>query len=178
MVNDCIKTILISEEEIERIVLELADKLNEEYAGKEAILLLVLKGSVIFCADLMRKLNFPVTLEVMKVSSYGSGTVSGELRIDYDLKSDIKGKNVIIVEDIIDTGNTLSKLKNLLLGRNPKSVKICTFLDKPERRKADVCADYIGRVIPDEFVVGYGLDYSEKYRELPFVGVLDERVYE
>ena len=173
-----IKNILVSEAEIENIVCDLADKLNVRYGNEEVILILVLKGSVVFCADLMRKLKFPVIMETMKVSSYGSGTVStGELSVDLDIKTDISGKNVLIVEDIIDSGNTLYKLKKMLSARNPKSISLCTFLDKPERREADVVADYTGKVIPDEFVVGYGLDYNEKYRELPYVGVLGEWVY-
>ena len=176
--NDNIKKVLISEKEIEDIITELAQQLNCEYEGKEVVLILVLKGSIVFCADLMRKLRFPVSIETMKVSSYGSGTVStGELRVDLDIKADIKGKNVLIVEDIIDSGNTLYKLKKMLGEREPESVKICTFLDKPERREADIIADYTGRTIPDEFVVGYGLDYDEKFRELPYVGVLGEWVY-
>lgn len=178
-INDSVKKILVSEEEIETIVCSLADKLNFRYKDKEVVLILVLKGSVIFCADLMRKLTFPVILETMKVSSYGSGTVStGELSIDLDIKTDISGKHVLIIEDIIDSGNTLYKLKKMLGARNPESIAICTFLDKPERREADITADYTGTVIPDEFVVGYGLDYDEKFRELPYVGVLGEWVYE
>lgn len=172
MVEDKIEKVLISEEEIKDIVLKLADRLNVEYQEKEVILVLVLKGSIVFCADLMRNLKFPVILEVMKVSSYGSGTVSNGVKIDYDLKRDIKGKHVLIIEDIIDTGNTLLNLKNMLLKREPESLKICTFVDKPDRRKVDIEADFCGRVIPDEFVVGYGLDFDERYRELPYVGVL------
>ena len=165
--------VLIAEEEIAEIVESLSDKINSDFEGEEVLLVVVLKGSLVFAADLMRKLDVPVYIDFMRVSSYGMGTVSsGELNIKLDLSTDIENKNVIIVEDIIDTGNTLYSLKQLLLSRKPKQLKICTLLDKPERRTAEVEADYTGKTIPDEFVVGYGLDCAERYRELPFVGVL------
>ncbi len=175
--NKDLKSVLISEKEIEKIIEDMAASLNHDMCGKDVVIVLVLKGSVVFCADLMRKLTFPVTLDVMKVSSYRDTTVSGELSVELDLASDISGRDVLIVEDIIDSGNTLFALKNMLGSRGAKSVSICTFLDKPDRRMADVKADYIGKSIPDEFVVGYGLDYNERYRELPYVGVLGEWVY-
>ena len=173
-----IKKILITREELEETVKRLSEALNTDYKNKEVILVLILKGSFVFCADLIRMLSFPVLVEMMKVSSYGTGTVStGKLRIDLDIKTDIAGKDVLIVEDIIDSGNTLSKLKGLLESRDAASVRICTLLDKPERRETDVTVEYTGIQIPDEFVVGYGLDYNERYRELPYIGILDEKVY-
>lgn len=175
--NKDLKCVLITEDEIRKKVETLAETLNNDYDGKTVMLILVLKGSIVFCADLMRKLKFPVVLEIMKVSSYASGTTSGELRVDLDVLSDVKNKHIIIVEDIIDSGNTLYKLKSMLMQREPASVRICTLLDKPERRQADINADYTGITIPDEFVVGYGLDFNERYRELPYIGVLGEWMY-
>ena len=170
---DKISEILISEEEIIKAVDGLAQKLNEVYGDEQVVLVLILKGSVVFCADLMRRLSFPVMLDVMKVSSYGNGTVSGgKINIDLDLTQSIEGKNVLIVEDIIDSGNTLCKLKQHLLELNPKTLRICTLLDKPTRREAPIEADYIGIKIPDKFIVGYGLDYAENYRQLPYIAVL------
>lgn len=172
-----LKGILVNEEEIQKYVAKLAEDLNRDYKDKEVILILVLKGSVVFCADLMRKLDFPVILEIMKVSSYTSGTTSGNIRVEMDIHTEIKDKHVIIVEDIIDSGNTLFKLRKMLLERGPASLKICTLLDKPDRRQAEIEADYTGLKIPDEFVVGYGLDFNEQYRALPYIGILGEWVY-
>lgn len=169
-----IKEILISEKQIGEAVQRLADTLNKTYGNEEVLLVLVLKGSIIFCADLMRRLSFPVVLDVMKVSSYGNGCVSGgDIEISLDLSCDIAGKNVLIVEDIIDSGNTLYKLKSVLSERGPKTLRICTLLDKPARREADISAEYVGIEIPDEFIVGYGLDYAERFRQLPYIAVLD-----
>ena len=153
--------------------------LNEEYAGKNPVFVGVLKGVVMFFADMVREITVPCEIDFMAVSSYGAGTTSsGEVKMLKDLDKTINGKHVIIVEDIIDSGNTLSYLKRLLEQRNPNSVKICTLLDKPERRKVDLKADYVGFVIPDEFVVGYGLDYDEKYRTYDEVYILKREVYE
>ncbi len=174
-----IEKILVSKSELENAVETLAAKINSDYGSEPLTLVIILKGSMIFASDLMRHLTMPVTIDFMQVSSYGSGTVSkGFINIKKDLSSDIKGKNVLIIEDIIDSGNTLNKLKELLKERNPKSVKICTILDKPDRRVTSVEVEYSGIVIPDEFVVGYGLDYNEYFRNLPYVGVLKRCIYE
>ena len=178
MIHDDVKSVLISEEEISKIVDEIANKINADYAGKEVLLVVILKGSLVFAADLMRRLTMPVKLDFMQASSYGESTVSsGLINIKKDLDNDAGGKNIIIVEDIIDSGNTLAKLKKLLLDRNPASVSICTLLSKPSRREMDVEVEYIGRDIPDEFVVGYGLDFDERYRHLPYIGILKPKVY-
>ncbi len=173
-----LKGVLLSEEKISQIVLNIASKINDEFSGQEVMLIVVLKGSMPFAADLMKKLTIPVMVDFMQVSSYGNGSKSsGEINIKYDLSTDIKDKNIIVIEDIIDSGNTLFALKKYLLNKEPKTVKICTLLDKPSRRESDVVVDYVGEVIPDEFVVGYGLDYAEHYRELPYIGVLGEWIY-
>lgn len=178
MKND-ISEILISEEELKNIVARLGEEISKDYEGKNLVLISVLKGSVIFMADLMRAIKIPCKIDFMAVSSYGSGTkTSGVVKIIKDLTEPIEGADVVIVEDILDSGVTLSYLKKLLLARNPASIKICTLLDKPERRKADIAADYAGTSIPDAFAVGYGLDYDEKYRNLPFIGVLKPSVYQ
>lgn len=178
MIND-IEEILISEEELNSIVTRLGNEISNDYKGKNLMLVSVLKGSVIFMADLMRAIKIPCKIDFMAVSSYGSGTTtSGVVKIIKDLTESIEGLDVIIVEDILDSGVTLSYLKKILLARNPNSIKICTLLDKPERRKADIFADYVGTSIPDAFAVGYGLDYDEKYRNLPFIGSLKPSVYQ
>lgn len=172
-------SILLSEQEISDIVKRIAKEIDEDFRGEEVEFVVVLKGSMPFATDLMRKVNVPLTIDFIQASSYGKGSKStGEIIIKHELGEDIKGKNVIIIEDIIDSGNTLSKLKELLLKREPKSLKICSMLNKQERREVELAADYIGAEIPDEFVVGYGLDYAEKYRELPYIGVLSRKVYE
>ena len=177
--NSSIEKVLVPEEELAAAVKKLADKINEDYKNEEVVLAIILKGSLVFATDLMRKLTMPVTIDFMQVSSYGSGTESkGFINIKKDLTTDIEGKNVLIIEDIIDSGNTLHKLKELLRGRNPKSVRICTILDKPDRRVTDITVEYSGIAIPDEFVVGYGLDYDERFRNLPYVGVLKRSIYE
>ena len=180
-----IAEILISEEQIDEIVNKIGAQISEDYSESEHLVMLcVLKGSAPFFGDLVRKLSVPCEFEFMRVSSYGKGTVSsGELKIILDMnRDDISECDVVIVEDIIDSGNTLYKLKNYILEKGAKSVKICTLLDKPDRRaehiKGVLKTDYSGAVIPDEFVVGYGLDYNEKYRNLPYVGILKREVYE
>lgn len=174
-----IEKILISEEELKNAVKKLAAQINNDYKNEPLTLVVILKGSMVFASDLMRHLTMPVTIDFMQASSYGSGTVSkGFIKIKQDLSSDIEGKNVLIIEDIIDSGNTLHKLKELLKERNPKSVRICTVLDKPDRRVTPVEVEYSGIVIPDEFVVGYGLDYDEYLRNLPYVGILKKEIYE
>lgn len=178
-INSAIERVLISEDELKSAVQTIAEKINADYKDEEIIFVVILKGSVVFATDLMKHLKMPVFLDFMQVSSYGSGTVSkGFINIKKDMTVDIKDKNVLIVEDIIDSGNTLHKLKELLRSRGPKSIKICTILDKPERRVTDVEVEYSGISIPDEFVVGYGLDYNEHFRNLPYVGVLKRSIYE
>ncbi len=173
-----IKKVLLSEEALNKIVTEMGEKISEEYKDKDLLLVSVLKGSVIFMADLMRAITIPCNIDFMAVSSYGSGTKSsGVVKIIKDLDKSIEGKDLLIVEDILDSGNTLFYLKEILSARKPKSIKICTLVDKPERREADIKADYVGCSVPNEFIVGYGLDYNEYYRNLPFIGVLKESVY-
>lgn len=166
--------VLISESAIKKRIQELADDISKDYAGKEVVLICVLKGAVMFMVDLSKELKIPVAFDFMDVSSYNGGTKSsGIVKIVKDLNESIEGKNVLLVEDIIDSGRTLSYLVKVLKERKPASLKICTLLDKPERRIADVEVSYIGFNIPDEFAVGYGLDYDEKYRNLPYIGKLD-----
>ena len=177
MVND-IREVLLTKEEIEEVVKELGKKITEDYKDKNLFLITVLKGAVVFLGDLMRAIEIPCEIEFMVLSSYGAGTTStGSVKIVKDIDLPLEGKDVLIVEDILDTGYTLSFLLDLLKGRNPNSIEICTLLDKPDRRKVEISAKYTGRKIPDEFVVGYGLDYDEKYRNLPFIGVLKPEVY-
>ncbi|MBQ8636477.1 MAG: hypoxanthine phosphoribosyltransferase [Clostridia bacterium] len=172
------KYVLMSEEEIKATVSRLAEKINNDFAGEPVLALIILKGSMFFASDLMRELSMPLTIDFMKVSSYGQDSISsGNINILLDTSLDLAGLNVLIIEDIIDSGNTLSKLKSLLAERNPKSLKICTLLDKPERRESNIDADYTGKLIPNEFVVGYGLDFAERYRNLSYIGVLDEKIY-
>ncbi len=178
MKNDVSK-ILFTREEIAEKVKMLAAEIKNAYADKNPLILCILKGSLVFTADLIRELDFPCTIDFMQVSSYGSGaTTTGELVFKKDIDSDLSGRHVIVVEDILDTGVTLSKVMKVLKERNPASLALCVFLDKPERRKIEVPADYIGYQIEDEFVVGYGLDYNEKYRNLPYVGILKREIYE
>ena len=179
--ND-IEKILISEEEIDRITTEIAARIDEDYKNTDGklVLLCILKGSVVFMGDLMKKISLPVEIDFMKVSSYGKDTQSsGRIKIHLDLnRSDISDCHILVVEDIIDSGKTLSYLTDYLKLGGAKSVRTCTLLDKPERREVDFQADYVGRQIPDEFVVGYGLDYAEKYRALPYVSILKRCIYE
>jgi len=167
--------VLISEKEIDNRILEIADRINKDYEGEELTLICVLKGGVMFMCDLAKRLNLNVRLDFMSVSSYGSETKSsGVVKIIKDLDNSIDGKNVLVVEDIIDSGNTLSYLMDILKKRGPKSIKLCTLLDKPSRReKKDVFVDYVCFEIEDKFVVGYGLDYDQRYRNLPYIGVME-----
>lgn len=177
--NEDIKKILISEDELKIIVERLGKQITEDYKDKNILLIGILKGSVIFMADLMRTIDLPCNIDFMAVSSYGNGTESsGRVKINKDLDNDIQGKDIIIIEDILDSGKTLYYIRDILSARKPASIKICTLFDKPERREADIKADYIGSLVPNEFIVGYGLDYAEYYRNLPFIGVLKESVYE
>ncbi len=170
--------VLLSEDELAAKVAEIGAQISRDYMGKRLVMVSVLKGSVVFMADLMRAVTVPAEIDFMCVSSYGSGVkTSGVVKIIKDLDNDLAGMDLLLVEDILDSGMTLEYIKKLLLGRNPNSVKICTLLDKPERRKADIVPDYKGFEVPDEFVVGYGLDYAEKYRNLPYIGVLKPSVY-
>lgn len=166
---------MISEEEIDKRVREIAAQISEEYAGKEIRLICILKGSIFYTCELAKRITVPVTLDFMSVSSYGSGTVSsGNINIKKDLDESIEGLDVIVVEDIIDSGNTLSRLIPILKERKPASLKITTLLDKPDRREVDdVTVDYVGFEIEDKFVVGYGLDYDQSYRDLPYIGVVE-----
>ena len=178
MVND-VQEILLSEEKIDLKIRELGKLISEEYAGKDLLVIGVLKGSVIFVSDLVRNISIPCEIDFMSVSSYGaSSESSGVVRILKDLDQDIEGKNVIIAEDIIDSGLTLKYLTEMLETRKPASIKLCTLLDKPARRKENVDVDYVGFEMPDEFLVGYGIDYAEYYRNLPYIGVLKPEVYE
>lgn len=167
--------VLISEKEIDNRISEIADRINKDYEGEELTLICVLKGGVMFMCDLAKRLNLNVRLDFMSVSSYGSQTKSsGVVKIIKDLDDSIDGKNVLVVEDIIDSGNTLSYLMDILKKRGPKSIKLCTLLDKPSRReKKDVFVDYVCFEIEDKFVVGYGLDYDQRYRNLPYIGVME-----
>mgnify|MGYP004459912013 CR=1 FL=1 len=166
--------VMLPEEKVNQRIAELGEEISREFEGEPVHLICILKGSVFFTCELAKRITVPVTMDFMTVSSYGSGTTSsGNVKIKKDLDEDIAGKNVVVIEDIIDTGRTLACLLGILKERNPKKLKLCTLLDKPDRRIADVSVDYTGFVIPDEFVVGYGLDYDQRYRNLPYVGVLD-----
>lgn len=173
-----IERILFSAQELAERTRVMAEEISRDYAGKEPLLISVLRGSFIFMADLVRQITLPCTVDFMAVSSYGKSTVSsGAVQITKDLSEDIVGKDLIIVEDILDSGNTLHYLMKTLTARNPASIRLCTLLDKPDRRKVPVHVDYRGFEIPDEFVVGYGLDYAERYRNLPYIGILKPSVY-
>lgn len=163
----------LSEEKVDARIREIGEQISKDYAGKEVCLICILKGSIFYTCELAKRITVPVTLDFMQVSSYGGGTESsGTIKILKDLDESVEGKNVIVVEDIIDSGRTLSHLLTLLGSRNPASVKLCTLLDKPDRRVVEVPVDYVGFQIPDEFVVGYGLDYDQKHRELPYIGIV------
>ena len=166
--------VLLTEKEVDERINEVAELINRDYEGKHVHLICILKGASFFTCELAKRITVPVEVEFMSVSSYGSGTESsGIVKIVQDLSTSIEGKNVIVVEDIIDTGRTLSYLLENLKTRSPKSVRLCTLLDKPERRVVDVKVDYVGFEIPDEFVVGYGLDYDQQYRNLPYIGFVE-----
>lgn len=166
--------VLLAEEEVDRRIQEIGDQISKDYEGKEVHLICVLKGGAFFMCELAKRITVPVSLDFMSVSSYGSSTKSsGVVKIVKDLDEPLKDKDVLVVEDIVDSGRTLSYLLDMLKDRGPKSVKLCTLLDKPERRVVDVNVDYTCFQIPDEFVVGYGLDYDQKYRNLPYIGVVE-----
>lgn len=178
MMKNDLERILIEEDKIKTRVKEIAAEIRRDFGDEDLIMVCILRGSCYFFADLTRELDNFVRLEFMSVSSYGSGTTtSGEVRILKDINAPIDGKNVIVVEDIIDTGSTLAYLKRILAARNPKSLKICALLDKPSRRVTEIEGDYIGFTVPNVFVVGYGLDYDQKYRNYPEIGVLKEEIY-
>lgn len=177
MIED-IKDVLIDEMTLKARVKDIGKELSEEYKDKNPLVICVLKGAVLFMADLIQNMDIPLEIDFMAVSSYGSSTrTTGEVRIIKDLDKSVEGRHLIIVEDIVDSGLTLSYLVKMFKERNTKSVKVCSLLDKPERRTSGVTIHYVGFVVPDEFVVGYGLDYAEKYRNLPYIGVLKEEVY-
>lgn len=178
MENDIAK-VLLSEEQLQTRVRELGAQISADYAGKVPLLVSVLRGSFVFMADLARQVQPFCQVDFMAVSSYGGGTVSsGQVNIIKDLSDSIEGKDVLVVEDILDSGNTLHYLFQVLQARHPASIRLCTLLDKPSRRTKPIKADYVGFEVPDQFVVGYGLDYNEMYRNLPYIGVLKPRVYE
>ncbi len=178
MIHPDIEQVLYTEEQLRDRVREVGQQIAADYAGREPMLISVLRGSYIFMADLTRAIDLNVTVDFMAVSSYGAGTTSsGQVEIKKDLSDSIEGKELIIVEDILDSGNTLYYLMDVLRARKPASIRICALMDKPERRTKPITADYVGFTIPDAFIVGYGLDYAEKYRNLPYVGVLKPSVY-
>lgn len=179
MMQQDMQQILFTQEQVAARVREMAAQISQDYAGKTPLVVGILRGSFIFMADLVRAMDIPLTLDFMVASSYGAGTVSsGKVKIGLDLQEDIAGRDVLLVEDILDTGNTLSKLVAELKGRQPASLKLCVLLDKPERRTKPIEADYVGFTIPDAFVVGCGLDYNQLYRQLPYIGILKPSVYE
>ena len=179
MLEQDIERVLFTEEALRARVGELAQQINRDLAGKEPVLISVLRGSFIFMADLVRAIELPCRVDFMAVSSYGSGTTSsGQVKITKDLSESIEGRDILVVEDILDSGNTLSYLLKLLQARRPASIRLCTLLDKPSRRTKPIQADYVGFQVEDLFVVGYGLDYAERYRNLPYIGILKPRVYE
>ena len=178
MIND-IEKVVLTKEEIDEIVKRLGKQISEDYKGKNLLIVTVLKGAVMFLTDLIREITIPCSIDFMAVSSYGSGVKSsGVVKIIKDLDINLEGFDLLIVEDILDSGRTLNYLKRLLQDRNPKSVKICTLFDKPEGRIEPIEPDYTGSLVPDGFIVGYGLDYNEKYRNLPYIGILKKEIYE
>ena len=173
-----IQSVLLDQQQLENIVKELGERITRDYQNKDLLVVGVLKGSFMFIADLMRAIKAPCRVDFMAVSSYNNGSKSsGVVRIIKDLDKPIEGLDVLLVEDILDSGMTLSFLLKSLSARKPSSIRLCTLLDKPERRKVDIYPDYVGAVVPDKFIVGYGLDYAEKYRNLPYIGVLKPEVY-
>lgn len=178
MDNKDIEKVLITREEIAKRVKELGEQITNDFKGEDLVVVCILKGSTIFFADLIREIDLNVNIDFMVLSSYGDGTAtSGYVVVKQDLSQDIKGKNVLVVEDIIDSGRTIKRLKEILLEREPKCLKVATLLDKPSRREVEISTDYTGMSIPDEFVIGYGLDYAQKYRNLKDVCVLSPKVY-
>jgi len=172
-----VERVLITEEQIEKRILTLAREIEQDFRGREMVVISLLNGTVMFLADLMRHLNLPLRLDFMGVSSYGTGTDSGELVFTKELRLDVRGRDVLLIDDILDTGKTLRHVLPKLRALKPRRIKICVLLDKPSRRVEKIQADYAGFQIPDYFVVGYGLDFAERYRNLPFVGVLHPHVY-
>ncbi|MBQ7574526.1 MAG: hypoxanthine phosphoribosyltransferase [Clostridia bacterium] len=178
MIHDDVREVFVDEKEIQQICKRLGEEISRDYEGKEILALVILKGSMVFAADLIRYISVPLRLDFMQASSYGDGTKStGIIKIKKDMDNSAEGKHIIIIEDIIDSGNTLFNIHKLLEDRGAASVNICTFLSKPSRREIDVDVKYIGKEVPDEFLVGYGLDFAENYRSLPYVGVLKPQVY-
>lgn len=176
--NRDLEKVLITREEIAAEVEKLGEQISADYRGKDLLLISVLKGSVVFMADLMRAITIPASIDFMAVSSYGAGTKSsGVVKIIKDIDIELAGKDLLLVEDILDSGMTLQYLKELLGGRNPASIRVCALCDKPSRRTAPVQPDYVGFEVPDEFIVGYGLDYDERYRNLPDIGILKPEIY-
>lgn len=179
MMEQDMQEILFTREQLDARIKELAAEITRDYAGRAPLVVGVLRGAFVFMADLVRQIDLPITLDFISASSYGAGTISsGLVDIRLDLDQDITGRDVLIVEDILDSGNTLSKLMKELGGRSPASLKLCVMLDKPDRRTAPIRADYVGFSIPDAFVVGCGLDYDQKYRQLPYIGILKPSVYQ
>ena len=166
--------IVLSEEQIQSRVEELGKKITSDYQGKSIVVICMLKGAIVFFSDIVRNLNLPLSMEFARLSSYKNGTSSGEMEVVHDISSDITGKDVLIIEDIVDSGKTLSYFVKLLNEKNPASIKICAFLDKKERRQKEIDLDYVGFEIENKFVVGYGLDYDEKLRNLPYIGYIEE----
>lgn len=177
-IRDDVCEVLISEEELKDICKRLGEQISKDYEGKKLLLVSVLKGAVVFMSDLLKEITCECSIDFMAVSSYSGTKTTGVVKFKKDLDINPDGCDILLVEDILDSGITLSYLRSVLLDRNAASIKICTLLDKPANRKADIKADYVGKVVPDAFVVGYGLDYDEKYRNLPFVGILSPKVYE
>lgn len=177
--NRDIEKIFYSEKDLHGIVASLGKQISKDYKGKKLLMVSILKGSVVFMADLMREITVPCEIDFMCVSSYGNDTenTSGVVKIIKDLDINVEGYDILLIEDILDSGKTLNYVRSLLIDRNPKSIKICTLLDKPDRRSVDLFADYSGAEVSDDFVVGYGLDYAQKYRNLPYIGVLKEKIY-
>ena len=171
--HEDVEKILVSEEEIKEICKRLGEEISRDYADKKLLLVSVLKGAVVFMADIMRNITCECEIDFMAVSSYSGTKTTGVVKFKKDLDINPDGMDILLVEDILDSGVTLAYLKNLLFDRNAASIKVCAFLDKPANRRADIKADYVGKEVPDEFVVGYGLDYEEKYRNLPFIGVVE-----
>ena len=173
-----IRTVLLTERQIRRRVRDLAGELTQDYAGKDLLVVPLLTGTLMFLADLLRHLTLPLRLDFLGVSSYGAGTVSGHLVLTKELRLEARGRHVLLVDDILDTGRTLAEVQARMAALGPRSLRTCVLLDKPARRREPVQADYVGFVIPDLFVVGYGLDFAERYRNLPFIGVLHPRLYQ
>lgn len=177
--NKDIEKVLVTEEELHNISRKLGEKITKDYQGKKLLIVGILKGSIYFLTDLSRYIDLPCNIDFIQASSYGSETVSsGTIKIIKDIRDDLTGFDVLLVEDILDTGRTLKHIHDMLSKRNPKSIAVVTLLDKPERRVADISADYIGVDVPNEFVVGYGLDYNQFYRNLPYIGILKREIYE